>query len=1017
MEHPLGNQEPHRESPPGVNWTLEDVIEFVEGCYDRDTILEVLMGYASHWFPKRMVLIVGRAWVQLFSTAAFGLPDDVPRDKRRAKVDDGAPAVNDNVATGTPEELGLGQLFEQLEIEEPLVRTIGVTIGARVAIVLVGAVHNEVVETGALEAAASAAGRQLEDVIRMAKADELPPEDERVPAFPKPREARAPGAVSEDDVRTTQNLADYDPADLPAEPQPAGPRMSETVIDDDSSDELPNATSFGLPFVEGEAAVPGRQVSESSAGSEASTSEASMTREGVAYRSEASSASEAADDAGTVIGAPLTEEEFPGDIDEIDISDRPTVLAEEPSDSEAIELGDEGSGVNIVAPKGIEPASATSTQLGGMQAAESEATEDEASEPRLTDAGTQIGTPKKIGGAQRTMLGGVGGEQDVVEETLSRAESEAAVAAANDVLSADDSSERELDSGSDDSGKAAKSWMNVRTPEGMPAAMILKPARKRRNTKPPESKPAPEPEPEPEPAPAPKPEPEPDPEPAAEEEPSEAKPASEVEDMTATASGKPAVGAISEAEEVAETPASTADTVRQDRPPTPEERQNAFDKADNPRTQQLTDSDVEEMSRDFKKTVRKPPPVPAEASDPVGVSDSSPPVLNAHNRPTRVQANPIDSQSVGAEESSGGTLIAAPNRTSLGGHFSRGEESETRKFDADDDVDDAWFDYFADKAQNKGPDPEAALNFSLSEPSDDPHTIPPETLERLLDSGPEMVDMQEQFMILDSRDREKAFEAAEKVAELGERAIEVLDLMFPGRVFLDRYQYADDMPPVDKHGPVLHALVRLGDLSLPVASRHLTDSSNEGRFYAVYLLTKLDAEPILPELFARLFDRDQQIRNIAADLVLQYQTSRAFDDDVRRRIRDELLSGDDVHITVAADLLAKLRDVDAVVTLIDAMDDSATPRVKVAILNSLTEITLHHWSSPYEWRQWWRKAKNQKRRDWIVEALDASAAELRQKAYEEVQRIPGFELNYHPDQPSKLRKRAQKELREWYDKS
>lgn len=272
-------------------------------------------------------------------------------------------------------------------------------------------------------------------------------------------------------------------------------------------------------------------------------------------------------------------------------------------------------------------------------------------------------------------------------------------------------------------------------------------------------------------------------------------------------------------------------------------------------------------------------------------------------------------------------------------------------------------------------------------------------------------------MILDSRDREKAFEAAERVAELGEKAVEVLDLMFPGRVFLDRYQYADDLPPVDKHGPVLHALVRLGDLALPVASRHLTDTSNEARFYAVYLLTKLDAEPVLHELFTRLFDRDQQIRTIAAELVVQYQSSAAFDEDVRAKIRAELLSKEDVHVTVASGLLARLRDTNSVSTLIDAMDDSATPRVKLAILSALTEITLHSWSSPYEWRQWWQKAKNQTREEWLVEALDAASSELRRQAFDEVQRIPGLELNYHPEQPSKLRKRAQDELRSWFEKA
>ena len=67
--------------------------------------------------------------------------------------------------------------------------------------------------------------------------------------------------------------------------------------------------------------------------------------------------------------------------------------------------------------------------------------------------------------------------------------------------------------------------------------------------------------------------------------------------------------------------------------------------------------------------------------------------------------------------------------------------------------------------------------------------------------------------------------------------------------------------------------------------------------------------------------------------------------------------------------------------------------------------------------KWWTKARKQSREDWLVEALDASTVDLRQRAHDEVQRIPGLELNYHPDQPSKLRKRAQKQLREWFAKA
>ena len=897
-----------------MNWALEDVIEFVEACYDRDTILDVLMGYSAHWFPSRMILIVGRAWVQLFATTAFNLPSEIARDQRRADVDDDAPAINDEVSTGTAGEVGLGQLFTQLDLGDPLVRTIGVKIGARVAIVLVGAVPDDDVATAALEHAAATAGRQLEDVIRMAKANELPPPEERVPPFPAIAEARrAPGSDAEVTGRTTQNLEQA----FNHEDAVSTPRLARTVPADDSGERPvvePAATSFGLPFIEGEeVAAPGRQVADSSV-------------DRAALFSEMSGASQRAADSDGLVSSPFDDEAFPGDV-EIDVPNDEGME----EDSDVIELT-EKSGVTMVSPTDISSSETKRTQLGGVGVASDLARETDRPPRSLTDTGTQIGEPQMISDPRSTQIGGVSGEQEIVTDTLERAESQAAAAVAGDVLAAHEAPDEKL------SGPHG-AWVNARTKDGVPAAMILKPARNRSKRTKRVSQPS--------------------------------EPGSE----SATPTAK-------------QTPGRSAN-------PTPV----------------ANASDLEQIATESKPD-SSPASLPLDASQPTGSGEPS-----KRDGSKEEPTSAIDA--AGASSSPSSEPQTPAGGTNLGGGWSRAQQKTTRKFDADGEVDDAWFDYFADSAVNESrPDEEhAALNFSLSEPSDDPHTIPPETLERLLDSGPEMIDMQEQFMTLDSRDREKAFEAADRVAELGERAIEVLDLMFPGRVFLDRYQHTDDLPPVDKHGPVLHALVRLGDLSLPVASRHLTDSSNEARFYAVYLLTKLDAEPVLNDLFERLFDRDQQIRNIAAELVLQYQSASAFDDNVRDKIRAELLSGDDVHVTVAANLLSKLRDTDAVVTLIDAMDDSATPRVKLAILHALTEITLHHWSSPYEWRQWWRNGKNETRETWIVEALDASTPELRQQAYEEVQRIPGLELNYHPDQPSKLRKRAQRELQSWFDKA
>ena len=381
-------------------------------------------------------------------------------------------------------------------------------------------------------------------------------------------------------------------------------------------------------------------------------------------------------------------------------------------------------------------------------------------------------------------------------------------------------------------------------------------------------------------------------------------------------------------------------------------------------------------------------------------------------RPTLPDTMPPETK----RQRAGQTSHIENNATKLG--WSRDDLTRRAPDPIAEPAKDDWFDYFADDAVG-APDPSAridALDFAVSEGSEaeEATSLPPETLERLLDSGPQMVDMQEAFLVLDSRDAEKAFEAAEQVAEVGAAALGVLDLMFPGRIFIDRYQHPDELPPVNEHGPLLHALVRIGDKSVDIARRHINDSSNETRFYATFLFTRLNAEGVLSDLFARLFDRDTQVRRLAADILLDYHQTPDFDRCVRKPLRAELLSTEDIHVEVAARLIGRLRDSDAVIALIDTMEETEAPRVRQAVREALKVVTLHSWSSPYEWRHWWEKARDESRSTWLVEALDSPAYELRQLAFDEVRRIPGLDLNYHPEQPPKLRRRAQQELTSWF---
>ncbi|MFP4597947.1 MAG: HEAT repeat domain-containing protein [Persicimonas sp.] len=272
---------------------------------------------------------------------------------------------------------------------------------------------------------------------------------------------------------------------------------------------------------------------------------------------------------------------------------------------------------------------------------------------------------------------------------------------------------------------------------------------------------------------------------------------------------------------------------------------------------------------------------------------------------------------------------------------------------------------------------------------------------------------------LDEAAPPEALDAAQRLRRLDEpslrAAMRLLDERFPGRLFIDRYQYpVDTLPPIEEHGPVLAALAASGRIAVAVARSFLDHTSVELRFYATYLFTVLPVDDAVEPLIPRLFDRDQQTREIAKSIVLGAQDQDWFTERVLPLMHDELAAGsEDLRVEVAADLLGAIRDRKAVPHLIDGLD-RFEGRVKDHIHAALQRITYKSFvPSVSEWKNWWTDATAQSRYDWVITALNSNSADIREMAFEEIDTFEDLDLNYHPDQPAKLRARAQEELREW----
>lgn len=250
---------------------------------------------------------------------------------------------------------------------------------------------------------------------------------------------------------------------------------------------------------------------------------------------------------------------------------------------------------------------------------------------------------------------------------------------------------------------------------------------------------------------------------------------------------------------------------------------------------------------------------------------------------------------------------------------------------------------------------------------------------------------------------------------------------FPGPLQVDRYQYSvATLPPVDAHGPMLAKLVAGGAESVHIARHFLDHISIEVRFYATYLFSQLPTDDTIELLLERLFDRDQQTRELAKQIVLaHYRRTRARGEDwLGARLRPFLHAilaseGEDLRTEVAADLLAALRDAPSVDILIAGLD-RFHGRIKDSVFGALQAITyLDFAPASSDWRQWralhprGSKTDAQERGEWIVQALNAPSVLIREMVFEEIQQFDRLDLNYHPNQPEKLRARAQEDLRHW----
>jgi len=277
-------------------------------------------------------------------------------------------------------------------------------------------------------------------------------------------------------------------------------------------------------------------------------------------------------------------------------------------------------------------------------------------------------------------------------------------------------------------------------------------------------------------------------------------------------------------------------------------------------------------------------------------------------------------------------------------------------------------------------------------------------------------ELKDLVLTLDSRSRPAAFEAAKKLS-MYPGLIETLIDMFPGRLYVDRYQYPEDrLPTASMHGPLIAAIIHLGAEAAPVLEKFIDSTSNDLRFYATFTFTELPApSSSLDNLRQRLFDKDVQIRAVARRAIAHAWQTEDFERKILLPMRGVLQANhDDTSVETAAHVLGLVRDTESIERLIYTMEGHRLRTVQ-AIHTALQRITLQPLPAAFvAWRTWWNTAKEEDRRLWFLRAATSSSDVLRKYVQEEVT-MRSIPIDYRADAPNSERVAAQLELKTWLE--
>lgn len=227
---------------------------------------------------------------------------------------------------------------------------------------------------------------------------------------------------------------------------------------------------------------------------------------------------------------------------------------------------------------------------------------------------------------------------------------------------------------------------------------------------------------------------------------------------------------------------------------------------------------------------------------------------------------------------------------------------------------------------------------------------------------------------------------------------------FPGPTGWSRLPVVE-LPEPDELGPVPGALARLGQAGASAIAPLLDHEDSDTRYLALLTAGSLRYPDVVDGVLRGLFDYEPDISSAARAASAALRLLPHFQSRLPS-LRQELASSDALRRSLAARALGVLHDRSSIEALINltGSDDELCAQSASDALKEITRAGFGSNSSA--WTAWWAGARERRRIEWLVEALDADDFDLRLSAIEELSRTFGDNFGYFADGPEREREGA-----------